>query len=68
MIKKICEYKHKTNKNDIKNPRLFYPFHASGDLCRLLTTFTKKSFNPDQDQQNVGPDLDPNRSILLLCS
>ena len=27
--------------------------------CRLLINFSN-SFDPDQDQQNVGPDLDPN--------
>ena len=32
---------------------------ASGDFCRLLITFAN-SLDPDQDQQNVGPDLDPN--------
>ena len=31
--------------------------------CRLLTTFAK-SLDPDQDGQNVRPDLDPNRSTL----
>ena len=32
---------------------------ASCDFCRLLITFAN-SLDPDQDQQNVGPDLDPN--------
>ena len=35
-------------------------FHASGDFCRLLITFAN-SLEPDQDRQNVGPDLDPHR-------
>ena len=34
-------------------------FHVSGDFCRLLITFAN-SLDPDQEQQNVGPDLDPN--------
>ena len=34
-------------------------FPASGDFCRLLITFAN-SLDPDQAQQNVGPDLDPN--------
>ena len=29
-------------------------------LCHLLITFAN-SLGPDQDRQNVGPDLDPNR-------
>ena len=32
---------------------------ASSDFCRLLITFTN-SLDPDQDRQNVGPDLDSN--------
>ena len=28
------------------------------ETCRLLITFAN-SLDPDQDQQNVGPDLDP---------
>ena len=32
---------------------------AKGDFCRLLITFSK-SLDPDQDIQNVSPDLDPN--------
>ena len=34
-------------------------FPASGDFCRLLITFVN-SLDPDQAQQNVRPDLDPN--------
>ena len=36
-----------------------YSFLASGDFCRLLITFAI-SLDPDQDQQNVAPDLHPN--------
>ena len=36
---------------------------ASGDFCRLLITFANV-LDLDQDRQNVGPDLDPNRSTL----
>ena len=32
---------------------------ASGDFCRLLITFAN-NLDPDQDRQNVGPDLNPN--------
>ena len=34
-------------------------FFTSGDFCRLLITFANSS-DPDQGQQNVVPDLDPN--------
>ena len=37
----------------------FNSFHASGDFCCLLITFAN-SLDPDQDQQNVGTDLDQN--------
>ena len=39
------------------------PFFASDDFCHLLITIVN-SFDPDQDRQNVGPDLDPNRLTL----
>ena len=32
---------------------------ASGNFCNLLITFAN-SLDPDQTEQNVGPDLDPN--------
>ena len=32
-------------------------------FCRLLMSFLN-SLDPDQDQLNVGPDLDPNHSTL----
>ena len=32
-------------------------------FCRLLITFAN-SLDPDQDRQNVGPDLDPSRLTL----
>ena len=34
-------------------------FLVSGDFCPVLITLTN-SLDPDQDRQNVGPDLDPN--------
>ena len=34
----------------------FNSFLASDDFCRLLITFAN-SLDPDQDRQNVGPDL-----------
>ena len=33
--------------------------HASGEFCRLPIA-NANSLNPDEDQQNVGLDLDPN--------
>ena len=41
----------------------FNSFQTSRNFCHLLITFAN-SFNPDQDRQNVGPDLDPNRLTL----
>ena len=38
---------------------------ASGYFCRLLIAFAN-SLEPDQDRQNVGPDLDPNGLTLLI--
>ena len=38
---------------------VFNPFLASGDFCHLLITFAN-SLYPDQNRQNVGPDLDSN--------
>ena len=43
----------------------FNSFLATGDFCRLLITFTN-SLVPDQDRQNVVPDLDPNRLTLIV--
>ena len=40
-------------------------FLASGDFCHLLITFAN-ILDPDEDSQNVGPDLDPNRLIVLM--
>ena len=36
---------------------------ANSDFHCLLITFAN-SLGPDQDQQNVSPDLDPNRLML----
>ena len=38
----------------------FNSFLVGGDFSCLLILFAK-SLIPDQDGQNVGPDLDPNR-------
>ena len=40
-----------------------YSILASGAFCRLLITFAN-SLGPDQDQQNVGPELDLNHLTL----
>ena len=37
----------------------------NGDTCHLLITFAN-SFDPDQDRQNFGPDLDTNHSTLCV--
>ena len=47
----------------IINEILFNIFLASGNFFRLLITFAN-SLDPDQDRQNVGPDLDPNHMTL----
>ena len=38
---------------------------ASGKFYCLLITYAN-SLDPDQDRQNVGPDLDPNRWTLMI--
>ena len=42
-----------------------YSFLASGDFCCLLITFAN-SLDPDQEQQNDGPDLDPKPETLIV--
>ena len=37
----------------------FINYLLARDICGLLITFAN-SLDPDQDGQNVGPDLDPN--------
>ena len=39
--------------------------HASGEFCHLPIAFANSS-KPDQDQQNVGLDLDPNCLTFLV--
>ena len=46
---------------------MLHSFLASSDFCPLLITFAN-SLDPDQDQQNTGPDLDQNRLTLWYCS
>ena len=41
----------------------FSSFFASSGFCHLLITLAN-SLDPDQDQLNVGPDLDPNSLTL----
>ena len=45
--------------------KLFNSFPASDDFCRLLITFAN-SLDPDQDLQNVGPDLNPTCLTFLI--
>ena len=40
-------------------------FLAAGAICRVLTNFAN-SLDPEQDRQNVGPDLDPNPFDTLI--
>ena len=52
---------HKCNKSFLVSDELetgstFFP---SGHFCHLLVTF-ENILDPDQNQQNVGPDLDRN--------
>ena len=45
----------------------FNSFLANCDFCHLLITLAN-SLDPDQDRQNVGPDLDPNCLTLWWYS
>ena len=47
----------------VKNLKMFSAFFAGGNFCCLLVTFAN-SLDPDQDQWNVVPDLDPNHLTL----
>ena len=49
----------KLEPNEITSSLVFKSLLARGDFCCLLITFAN-SLDPDQAQQNVGPDLDPN--------
>ena len=49
-----------TEEIEISTIDVFNFFHASRDLCLLMIIFAN-ALDPDQNQQNVGPDLDPNR-------
>ena len=49
--------------NKLESILLINSFFASGFFCRLLIIYTN-SLDPDQDRQNVGPDLDPNSFTL----
>ena len=44
---------------------IFNSFLASSDICHLLITLAN-SLDPDQDGQNVGPDLDPKLFDTLI--
>ena len=41
-------------------------FLARGNFGHLLIAFANTSFDPDKDQHNVGPDLDPNCLMLIV--
>ena len=45
-------------KNPLPVERYFDSISANGDFFHVPLTFAN-SLDPDQDQQNVGPDLDP---------
>ena len=40
--------------------------HANGVFCRLPMAFAN-GLNPDQDQQNIGLDQDPNCYTLIVA-
>ena len=43
-------------------------FLASGNVFHLLITFAN-SLNPDQDRQNISPNLDPNCLVIdIYCN
>ena len=49
--------------SDLQCPKLLQLFPClKGDFCHLLVTLAN-SLDPDQDQQNVGPDLDLNLTL-----
>ena len=45
-----------------KSTWAFHYFLANADFCRLVITFAN-SLDPDQDQQNIGPDLDKKKTV-----
>ena len=47
------------SQKEVLRSFVFNFLYASGDVCHLLITFAN-SLDPDQAQQNVRPDLDPN--------
>ena len=49
----------------MKNSGLVSSFLAWGNFCCMLKTFSN-SLDPDQDRQNVGPELDPNLFDTLI--
>ena len=61
LLKLILETCVHTCKTLVRFDSILFSFLASDDcvVCRLLMTF-KISLDPDQDRQNVGPDLDSN--------
>ena len=50
--------------DNILNTKVFICYnslHASREFCRLpIAIASANSLNPDEDQQNIGLDLDPN--------
>ena len=57
----LMNFFEKVNFKKVSRQQIY--FLASSDFCRLLIAFVN-SLEPDQDPQNVGPDLDP--SCLTL--
>ena len=53
-----------TNNEELAGALRINYFLASGDFCRLLIAFSN-SLDTDQNQTNVGTDLDPNHLTLL---
>ena len=57
MVDQYSQYK--LNGNSVSIILRLNSFLASGNFYHLLISFAN-SLDPDQDRQNVGPDLDPN--------
>ena len=53
----------KVKKFQRKNLNMLSSFFARSDFCCMLVTFAN-NLDPDQDQWNVVPDLDPNGLTL----
>ena len=60
-VERLCNCSCLSEYSVIAIALTFFP--ATGDFCPELITFANGLY-PDQDRQNVGPDLDPKRLTL----